>query len=101
MRTGLEVCRLLSWRSMNSREVRRRAKLVVRCLWICAVLEDVPHDLVLHALHCNHEGRAAIFLRLVDIGTEFLNQVLYHFQLSLLGCDVQWSTPPIVCSLGV
>jgi hypothetical protein len=42
----------------------------MRCLGICAVLKKVPNNIMVQIFRCKHEGRAATYCSLIDVGTE-------------------------------
>jgi hypothetical protein len=59
------------------------------CLGICTMLEKVSHNLVVHLLRCNHEGRVASYNCFVHVRTEIIDQPLHDSQVSHLGGDIQ------------
>jgi hypothetical protein len=65
------------------------------------MLEEVSHNLMVYGFCCCHQGRPAIFCRLIDVDIELLDQALHHFQSALLSREVQGSATIFVFSVGV
>jgi hypothetical protein len=65
------------------------------------MLKKISHNIMVQSFRCNHEGRAAIFVRFVHVRTEFINQASHDSQVSLLRCDVQWCAAILCASIYV